>query len=130
MITGIAHVCYHSTDLQRTADFYAKLGLPIAFEFKDEKGTRTGIYVRTGNRAFLEFFIGDAKPADGGTYRHISLECDDINKTVADLRANGLKVSDPQLGLDQTWQAWLGDPDGNAIELHCYTPASWQAPHL
>ena len=130
MIKGIAHTCYLTTDLERVIAFYNAIGLPVAFEFKRDDGTRFGAYIRAGNRTFMEFFQSNDKPAGAATYRHICLEVDDINKTVADIRAKGITVSDPTLGSDQSWQAWLADPDGNPIELHAYTPASWQAPHL
>lgn len=130
MIKGIAHTCYSSADLDRTVAFYAKLGLPVAFEFKNEDGVRSGVYLRVGNRTFMEFFKGGAKPADAGMYRHICLECDDVAETVRELRAKGLDVTDPKSGTDHSWQAWLSDPDGNPIELHGYTPDSWQTPHL
>ena len=42
----------------------------------------------------------------------------------------GVEVSDPKLGSDRSWQAWLADPDGTRIELHGYTPDSSQAPSL
>jgi hypothetical protein len=35
-------------------------------------------------------------------------------------------VGEVSLGSDQSWQAWLADPDGNRIELHAYTPESKQ----
>ena len=41
-------------------------------------------------------------------------------------RAQGVEVSDAKLGGDNAWQAWITDPDGNRIELHCYTPQSQQ----
>ncbi len=44
--------------------------------------------------------------------------------------ASGVQVGEPKPGLDQSWQVWIEDPDGNAIELHAYTPESWQTPHL
>ncbi len=34
------------------------------------------------------------------------------------------------MGSDHSWQAWLSDPDGNRVELHQYTPESWQTPAL
>ncbi|MCL5270108.1 MAG: VOC family protein [bacterium] len=61
---------------------------------------------------------------------HICLEVDDIQATAAALRERGVDVSEIKLGGDQSWQAWLADPDGNRIELHQYTPDSWQTPHL
>jgi len=51
---------------------------------------------------------------------------EDIQTTVAELRSRALEVSDPVLGADHSWQAWLTDPDGVRIELHQYTPESLQ----
>lgn len=43
---------------------------------------------------------------------------------------SGVEVGDITFGSDQSWQAWLKDPDGNNIELHGYTPESKQTPWL
>lgn len=133
MITGLAHTCFHTRDLDRILRFYTEgLGLSLAFEFRNENGDRFGAYVKIGRRTFLEFFLGDIpSPAEARSpFRHICLEVDDLAKSVAEFRARGIEVSDPKLGSDNSWQAWTADPDGNAIEFHQYTPESWQAPHL
>ena len=49
---------------------------------------------------------------------------------MAEIRAKGIAVTDPFLAMDESWQAWITDPDGNRIEIHQYTEKSWQAPHL
>ena len=130
MIKGIAHTCFNTANLAAIIEFYNAIGLPVAFEFRRDDGSLFGVYFRVGNRTFIEFFTHIARPADAANYRHICFEVDDINATVADIRAKGIKISDPKLGSDNSWQAWLADPDGNPIELHSYTPTSWQAPHL
>ena len=132
MILSLAHVCFVVADLDRTLAFYGdKLGFKIAFEFRRENGQRYGTYLKAGARNFLEFFQGDLAPrAEKQSYGHICLEVDDVARTVAELRAKGIEVGDAKLGMDQSWQAWLMDPDGNRIELHGYTPKSWQTPHL
>ena len=38
----------------------------------------------------------------------------------------GLFIREPKLGLDHNLQAWIKDPDGNAIELMQITPESPQ----
>lgn len=127
MITGLAHVCFTVSDLDRAIDFYQhKLGLTPAFDFRREDGTRFGIYLYFGGRNFLELFVGEIKPADGQSFKHCCFEVDDIDATLADLHAKGVAVDEKKLGKDQSWQAWLVDPDGNRIELHQYTPESWQ----
>lgn len=133
MVLGLAHVCFVVADLERSLAFYRdRLGFAVAFEFRRDNGARYGVYLKAGRRNFIELFTGEAKPAADAkpSYRHICLEVDDVAKTVADLRGQGVTVTDPKLGLDQSWQAWLSDPDGNPIDLHGYTPRSWQAPHL
>ena len=132
MITGIAHACYTVTDLERSIAFYRDgLGMVPAFDFVNESGRRYGLYLHAGGRNFVELFEGQlGERAEGQSFRHVCLEVDDIQATVAELRERGVEVSEPKLGRDQSWQAWITDPDGNRFELHQYTPASWQAPAL
>jgi catechol 2,3-dioxygenase-like lactoylglutathione lyase family enzyme len=80
-----------------------------------------------GGRTFIELFQGDPQPTPGGvSYKHICLEVDDIQQTVAEMRERGVEVGDITLGSDQSYQAWITDPDGNRIELHQFTDESLQ----
>jgi catechol 2,3-dioxygenase-like lactoylglutathione lyase family enzyme len=132
MITGLAHACFTVSDLERSIRFYRDgLGLAPAFDFTDENGRRYGLYLHLGGRNFIELFVGQlGERAEKQSFRHICLEVDDIESTVRALRERGIEVSDAKLGGDQSYQAWITDPDGNRMELHQYTPASWQAPYL
>jgi glyoxylase I family protein len=132
MIKALAHLCFIASDLEKSIAFYeGTLGLRHGFDFRDDKGKRTGAYIHIGGRSFIELFQGKlAARAEGQTYGHLCLEVDDIQATVADLKAKGVEVTPIQMGSDQSWQAWLSDPDGNRIELHHYTAKSWQAPCL
>ena len=127
MITGLAHVCFIVKDLEASIRFYRDLlGLRPGFDNINDKGERFGVYLYFGARTFLELFVGEPAPGGKPSYQHCSLEVDDMEATVAQFRANGVTVSDPKLGSDRSWQAWLQDPDGNRIELHGYTPESKQ----
>lgn len=131
MIKGLAHACYVVKDLAAAERFYCDaLGLQRAFEFRDEKRGKYGVYLKVGPRAFIELFIGEPVTATGASYRHICLEVDSVAGEVERLRGAGITVTDAKLGMDHSWQAWITDPDGNAIELHEYTPESWQSPHV
>jgi len=132
MIRGLAHVCFTVADLKASIAFYCgTLGSAPAFDFINERGERYGAYLHVGGRTFLELFQGEVgAPPDRPSYRHLCLEVDDIEATVADLRAKGVEVTAPKLGSDRSWQAWLADPDGNRIELHAYTPGSKHRPFL
>ena len=128
MIRGLAHVCYTVRDIEKSVDFYQnQLGLGHAFDFINAEGKRHGVYLKAGQRSFIELFEGAHDDrSDKQSYRHICLEVDDIEVTVAELRSRGIEVGPITLGGDRSWQAWLEDPDGNRIELHCYTPESKQ----
>ncbi len=128
MITGIAHACFRVRNLETSIHFYEHcVGLQHGFDFIDEDGHRYGVYLRIGERNFLELFEDDSiQPTEHQSFGHVCLEVDDIEKTVATLRARGVKVSDPEMGGDGSWQAWFSDPDDNQFELHAYTPESLQ----
>jgi glyoxylase I family protein len=132
MITGLAHVCFTVSDLETSIQFYRDgLGLAPAFDFRNDDGRRFGLYLHAGGRNFIELFEGSLdERAENQSYRHICLEVDDIEATAHTLRERGIEVSPVKLGKDESYQAWITDPDGNRIELHQYTPKSWQAPHL
>jgi catechol 2,3-dioxygenase-like lactoylglutathione lyase family enzyme len=130
MIKNMAHACFTVRDLDAAIAFYCgKLGLKPAFDFINDKGERFGVYVHVGGRTFIELFKGElGPPAKGQAYRHLCLEVGDIGATVTELRSRGVQVTDPKMGSDHSWQAWLADPDGNRIELHQYTNESQQTP--
>lgn len=132
MIRALAHACFVVADLEVSLTFYRDvLGLEPAFDFTDENGRRFGIYLQIGGRSFLELFEGaPAPPNDDASYRHICLEVEDIDYAVSRIRGRGVEITDPVLGSDASYQAWLTDPDGNRIELHAYTADSRQRAFL
>ncbi len=132
MIRGLAHACFNVSDLEQALRFYRDgLGLREAFDFRNDEGRRFGVYLHLGGRSFIELFEGQLdKPAEKQSYKHICLEVDDIEAAVATLQERGIAVSPIKKGIDHSYQAWISDPDGNRIELHHYTPESWQTPSL
>ncbi|MDI9585173.1 MAG: VOC family protein [Acidobacteriota bacterium] len=131
MLKALAHACYTVRDLDAAIDFYVgKLGMTQAFDFINDKGERYGVYLHVAGRSFIELFTGTHDASQGGSYRHICLEVEDVAQAVEILRERGVEISDAKLGMDNSWQAWITDPDGNRLELHSYTSESWQAPAL
>ena len=128
MIKALAHVCFTVRDLDASLAFYRDvLGLRPVFDFVNEAGERFGVYLHVAGRSFVELFQGEpGEPAAGQSFQHFCLEVEDVAAAVDTLRGQGIEVTDPYLGSDQSWQAWLSDPDGNRIELHGYTPHSQQ----
>ncbi|QBD76531.1 VOC family protein [Ktedonosporobacter rubrisoli] len=143
MITGLGHVAFRITDLEKALDFYCnKLGFREAFRLEREGEPSPWIvYIQVAPNQFIELFPGaqGENPAGGDKvgYNHFCLVVDDLSATLEALEKRGLTISGgPQQGLDHNWQYWLNDPDGNAIELmqivaespHAAAEASWVSP--
>jgi lactoylglutathione lyase len=126
MFTRIAHVCLTARNLQRSVDYYEKLGLTRVFRFT-RKGSTFGFYMEVAPGAFVEIFEDPnlGQVVNNGII-HFCLETDDIDTVIAQARANGVEVTDKKLGVDNTWQCWFEDPDGNRFEVHQYTLTSTQ----
>jgi lactoylglutathione lyase len=134
MITGIGHVAFRITDLDRALDFYCRtLGFREAFRLeRDGEPSPWIVYLHLAPGQFIELFPGgEGEVAPRGRaagYNHYCLVVDDMRATLTELRARGLTAEgDPVLGMDGNWQFWLRDPDGNAIELMQISPDSPQA---
>lgn len=140
MITAIGHVAFIISDLDRSLDFYCnKLGFRRAFQL-DREGTPSPwiVYLQIAPGHFIELFPGghgENEPRPLG-YNHFCLLVDDMATTLKELEARRLPITgEPVRGLDNNWQYWLKDPDGNAIELmqivsdspHATADESWQA---
>src|SRR5438105_558869 len=121
MITRLAHICLQVKDIQRTIGFYRDVGLPVQFLFR-KKGEVMGAYFKVGPDSFIEAFQNE-QPVG---ITHFCIQVDDIAAFIAAVTAKGIAATPKKLGSDQAWQSWLRDPDGNAFEVHQYTPRSMQ----
>jgi lactoylglutathione lyase len=139
LITRLAHLCLKTDKLKEMVTFYRDvLGLPIKFDLKNDEGIPFGYYFDLGNRTFLEVFDHQLAAKQWGHsadpmerpktmhYGHFCLEAPDLVQLKAQWLTKGLKSSDIMLGMDGSLQMWIGDPDGNAIEVMQYTPDSLQ----
>ncbi len=141
MITGLGHIAFRITDLEKALDFYCtKLGFTEAFRLEREGEFSPWIvYIQVAPNQFIELFPGaQGENTSRGPvgYNHFCLVVDDLPTTLRELAGRGLAITgEPQKGLDNNWQYWIKDPDGNAIELmqivpespHAAADARWQA---
>jgi catechol 2,3-dioxygenase-like lactoylglutathione lyase family enzyme len=124
VITGIGHVAFRITDLDRALAFYRDiLGLREAFRLdRDGEPSPWIVYLQVAPGDFIELFPGaetaSPQPGRDAGYNHFCLLVDDIQATVRDLGARGLSIDgEPTKGIDNNYQYWITDPDGNRIEL-------------
>jgi len=137
MITQLAHINLFSDRHEDMVDFYIhKLGLKIAFTLDNNEGVPFGWYVECGKMTFIEIFNqagavrqwgGRVEALQHGTrYRHLCFEVKDLEVYRDLLVGKGVAIGPITLGMDNSKQAWIKDPDGNNIELMEYTPTSFQ----
>lgn len=138
MIRQLAHVCIHTNDLDAMLGFYTEgLGLPVQFRLRNDAGETVGVYLGCGQTTFLELFdqervlamFGGDKVDLAATptrLQHFCFEVTGLEAMKARLDTSGIPYLDTGMGLDNARQLWVGDPDGNAVELMEYTAASLQ----
>ena len=120
MITDLGHLAFAAHDLDRTLAFYARLGIHEAFRLNRENGTLLLVYLHVAGDRFIEVFPGGPEPMQDrpGSFMHVCLVVDNIKPLIEELRAAGVPIfREVSLGLDHNFQAWVHDPDGNAIEF-------------
>ncbi len=107
-ITGIGGFFFRAADPAAIKGWYADM-LGIVVE--------PSWHQQAGPTAFVPF------PADTGYFGRptqawmINFRVDDLPGMVADLRAKGVEIADPQEFAPIGWFARLHDPEGNPIEL-------------
>lgn len=137
MIRKLAHLNFVTNDLEKIIDFYVnKLGMKVKFTLDNHEGKPFGYYFTCGDTTFLEFFDqvmaaevwgGNVQELNIGTrYKHFCLEVTGLDEFCEMLKRKGVQVSEISIGMDHSRQAWIADPDGNAIELMEYGPSSLQ----
>ena len=119
-------------------EFYSDhLGLPVQFRLRNEEGETVGVYVGCGQTTFLEIFDQDRVLAMFGgekvdlsaaptRLQHFCFEVTGLDSMKKRLDLAQIPYLDEGMGLDNALQVWVGDPDGNAIELMEYTATSKQ----
>ncbi len=133
MIKGIAHLAFLVQDLDSSIDFYInKLGFKKKFTLNNDEGYPWIVYIEIRNNQFLELFPAEnhvhvEKRKENDSYAHLCFEVTNIHKVISDLKEKGVEIDQPIImGLDNNYQAWIHDPDGNAIELMQYGENSLQ----
>ena len=120
MITDLGHAAFAAHDLEKTLEFYALLGIRETFRLHHDDGSLMLVYLHIAGDRFVEVFPGGPPPDPDRvhSFMHICLLTDDIFAVCEHLCAEGVTLDqEPVTGLDGNWQAWVRDPDGNAIEL-------------
>jgi catechol 2,3-dioxygenase-like lactoylglutathione lyase family enzyme len=123
---SLGHLAFRVNDLQKSLDFYGKLGFSEFLRLTETDGRPWIAYLKISDELYLELFPGgDGKKVQGGAGHtgvdHLCLTTDDIEATAAELARAGVPLTAPldptRRGVDRNRGAWIVDPDGNRIEI-------------
>ena len=110
--TGIHHVSINVSDLAAGRAFY--VGVLGLSERTDRPALAIdGAWLDVAGQQ-VHLVVGEPPPFVG---QHVAVLVDDVVATVAELRAKGLRVSEP-VAVGTALQSFLRDPFGNGVELH------------
>ena len=121
-MSELIHTCYRVLDLDRSKDFYEKLGfeelrrMPI----RDEATNLFMGLPGDGARLELTYNHDRTEPYDVGTgYGHIAITTDDLDGTLDRLAAVGIEPEKPPYRVREGGSriCFVRDPDGYRIEL-------------
>jgi len=121
-MSELIHTCYRVLDLDRSVEFYEKLGfeelrrVPI----RDEAINVFMGLPGDGGRLELTHNFDQREPYEIGTgYGHIAITADDLDATVERLAAAGIEPEKPPYSVREGGSrlCFVRDPDGYRIEL-------------
>ena len=126
-VKQVAHVCIFAHDLDATRKFYEDvLGLDTQFNFLRD-GKIFGFYLNCGGRSHVEVFQKDGTSyGDMNQINHFCLEVENIDAAIEHIKAKGVDITKKKYACDDTYQAWIRDPNDVKIELFEYTDKSAQ----
>ncbi|MCU1415648.1 MAG: lactoylglutathione lyase-like lyase [Microbacteriaceae bacterium] len=151
MSTQFSHLAISVSDLERSADFYAEVfgcragsiyrgsGPEVSRLMEVKDADFRGIFLSTGT-TFLELLEYGTNTADDAIrepdslgYAHISFLVDDLDEILLEVVAHGGTVREsieiPFGHQADTRMAFVGDPDGNRVELVCHPNSASTAAH-
>jgi lactoylglutathione lyase/glyoxylase I family protein len=126
-VKQVAHICIFARDLEETRKFYQDvLGMSVQFNFLRD-GEIFGFYLNCGGRSHVEVFQKDeARYGDLDQINHFCLEVENIDAAIDHIKSKGIDVTMKKYACDETYQAWIRDPNDVKIELFEYTDRSAQ----
>ena len=117
MIKNLSHVSMPYIKLKKVIDFYVNiLGLKIVHKFENKKKQIYGVFIKCGNKTFLEFFKKNKKNTNKNY--HFCLNVKDIYSVKKKLEKHDKNLTIRRGRTDKVLQFVTKDFEGNIIEFH------------
>ncbi len=123
-ITGIAHVGFFVSDLDKAENFYGHVLGYDHFSLDKPTGGLMLNYYKINDHQYVEIYPG-LKGDDQDRLSHVAFETTDARKMRDYLAGKGIKVPGAlKPGLDKNLSFMVDDPEGRRIEFVQYMPGS------
>lgn len=117
-VTAFQHVNTRSADVERTKDFYLRLGLRVGDR---PPFASRGYWMYLGDHPVLHLVQrkdGEPHLEGGGNLDHVAFQATDLDGTRRVLAEAGLSFREAVVPRDNTVQIFVRDPDGIQVELN------------
>jgi lactoylglutathione lyase len=129
-IQQVDHIGIRVTNEARTLAFYKQLGFDVTFRAEEAQV----VIVTNAEGVEINFIVnGNAPPAGKNVlmdvtakhpgYTHVALRVASIVRTVAELNALGIPITEGPVRLGSGVSLFIRDPDRSVIELREHDPA-------
>ena len=120
-ITGLAHIGIFCKDIDKSMDYYKRLG--FAVDKEENLGIRLA-FISAGNCLIELVEKKDLPPRTAGAVDHVAMVVDCVETAVANAKANGIDVDASAIGsvpiLGGVKNVFFEGPDGERLEFFEY----------
>jgi catechol 2,3-dioxygenase-like lactoylglutathione lyase family enzyme len=121
-ITGIAHIAFRVSDLDREIAFLGTLGYEESFAMSNA-GKTTEVFVKINDRQFIELYPR-TDPSQPLGWMHVCFEAGDLNALIKYYDSTGLKAAPVRKAAAGNLISSTSDPEGRVTEFTQYMPGS------
>jgi catechol 2,3-dioxygenase-like lactoylglutathione lyase family enzyme len=121
-LAGIAHVAFRVADLDKSREFYKKLGFEEAFAM-DQGGTPTQSFLKINDSQFIELYP-QRQPSQPIGFMHVCFESNDVEALNRFYVTSGLSPIPVRRAGAGNLLFTLEGPEGQKIEYTQYMPGS------
>ncbi|MGA2569568.1 MAG: VOC family protein [Terracidiphilus sp.] len=121
-ITGIAHIAFRVSDLNRETAFFNQLGYQVAFSMSSG-GATSEVFIKVNDRQYIELY----PRADAGQplgWMHVCFEAGDLDRLQKYYVSESLNPSPVRKGAAGNLIVSFNDPEGRVTEFTQYMPGS------
>ena len=101
--TGVQHIGIPTNDIDKTVDFYHKLGFETAFETVNEEADEKVVFLKLGTLV-VEAYENHAAVLRAGAIDHVALDVKDIEEIYQYVNEAGLNTTQDSIHFLPFWE--------------------------